>query len=462
MAQYPMKPIFLIAFIIVVTLLTPTFQRTAKTEGSDENGSITESPSPYLFVWAGDQDGKDSDFLTIIDARPSEPTYGQVVASLPVGKRSSFPHHTEYEFPAGSTLFANGWGAGSTFILDLSDPRKPRLAGKFTDVQDYSFPHSYARLPSGNILATFQVKKKGFEPPGALVELDSHGKFVRASSADVAGFDKKLLWPYSLLAIPEIDRVVTTCTEMGLPKWALPRSHGSSTHEHTLTDTHHIQIWSLKELRLLATIPLSPPPGSKVHLNPAEPRILRDGTVYVNTFNCGLYRVLGLDGSNPRTEFVYSFPGAGSGHECAVPVVYEKFWIQTDPSLPGLVALDVSDPAKPVEVSRLVFDKRFSKSHWVSADRRSNRLVVTGNNLSWVLIVNIDRETGKLSLDETFKENGATQPGLDFKRSSWPHGNTGDAFVHGALFGPSSSPTVKEGSDDQRFERIVKQLSFPE
>lgn len=120
-----------------------------------------------------------------------------------------------------------------------------------------------------------------------------------------------------------------------------------------------------------------------------------------------------------------------------MPVVFEKFWIQTDPSLPGLVALDTSHPAKPVEVSRLVFDKQFPKSHWVAADRRSNRLVVTGNNLSWVLIVNIDRETGKLTLDETFKEKGATQPGLDFNRQTWPHGNTGSAWVHGALFGPT-------------------------
>ena len=432
-----MKPIFAIGFLIVASLLTPTIQGAFKLGAIDETGFIAESPSPYLFVWAGDEDGKDSDFLAIIDARPSEPTYGQIVATLPVGIRSTYPHHTEYEFPAGSILFANGWGAGRTFMLDLKDPRKPRLAGQFTDIKDYSFPHSFARLPNGNVLGTFQVKKKGYEPPGALVELDGLGRFVRARSADVTGLDKKLLWPYSLLVVPEMDRVVTTSTEMGLPKWALPHSPGSPTHEHTYTDTHHVQIWSLKGLRLLATVPLPARPEGKVNLNPAEPRMLPDGTVYVNTFNCGLYRLLGLAGSNPRAEFVYSFPGAGSGKECGVPVVYENFWIQTDPSLPGLVALDITNPAKPVEVSRLVFDERFIKSHWIAADRRSNRLVVTGNNLSWVLIVNIDRKTGKLTLDETFKEKGATQVGLDFNRPNWPHGNTGSAFVHGALFGPT-------------------------
>ena len=393
--------------------------------------------SPYLFIWAGDEDSKDPDFLAVIDARPGEPTFGQVIATLPVGANNTFPHHVEYEFPETSELFANGWGAGRTFVIDLRKPTQPKLSSTFTDVDGYSFPHSYARLPNGNVLATFQVKKKGYEPPGALIELNRNGRIVRSSSADVVGFDKKMLWPYSLTVLPKINRVVTTSTEMGLPKWALPQSHNSSTHAHTFTDTHHIQIWSLKDLRLLATTPLPPPPGSKANLNPAEPRLLADGTLYVNTFNCGLYRVLDLEGSNPKAEFVYSFPGADKpGLECGVPVVFGKFWIQTDPSLPGLIALDVSNPATPVEAARLVLDKRFSKPHWVAADRTGGRLVVTGNNLSWVLVVNINGITGKLTIDETFKERNKDHPGIDFNRTQWPHGETGPAFVHGALFGP--------------------------
>ena len=396
------------------------------------------TPSPYLFVWTGDDDEKDSDFLVVIDAQPSSPTFGEIVATLPVGVKATSPHHTEYEFPVGSILFANGWGAGRTFIIDLNNPRKPRLAGQFTQTPDYGFPHSFARLPNGNVLATFQVKSKGYEPPGGLVELTARGEVVRASSADVPGIEnKKLLWPYSLTVLPQIDRVVSTSTEMGLPGWASPQSHGTPKHEHTLTDTNLIQIWSLKDLRLLATIPLPPSPNGKAQLNPAEPRLLPDGTLYVNTFNCGLYRVVGLDGSDPKAEFVYSFPGAGTKFECAVPVVLGKFWIQTDPSLPGLIALDVSNPAKPVEVSRLIFDKRFEKTHWVAADRSAARVVVTGNNRSWVLIANVDMKTGKLTLDESFRGKGADHPGIDFDRPSWPHGTTGKGVVHGALFGPT-------------------------
>ena len=102
-------------------------------------------------------------------------------------------HHTEYEFPARAALFANGRAAGRTFIFALRNPRTPKVAGHFTQAGDYAFPHSFARLPNGNVFATFQVKRKGFAPPGGLVELDARGRLVRASRADVPGFDKYLL-----------------------------------------------------------------------------------------------------------------------------------------------------------------------------------------------------------------------------------------------------------------------------
>ena len=428
-----MKPLPI--FLIVATLFSPSTQATLAQDKRPVDEARTTSP--YLFVWTADEDKKHSDFLTVIDAQPSSRTYGEVVATLPVGVRNTSPHHTEYEFPAGKILFANGWGAGKTFLIDLKNPRKPRLAGQFTQTLDYGFPHSFARLPNGNVLATFQVRGMHFKPPGGLVELDSRGGFVRASSADVPSIDnKKLLWPYSLTVLPQIDRVVSTSTEMGLPSWASFK-HGPAEHQHTYTDTNHIQIWSLKDLKLLATIPLPTPPTGNAQLNPAEPRILPDGTVYVNTFNCGLFRVLGLEGSDPKAEFVYSFPGAGTKFECGVPVVVGKFWIQTDPSLPGLVVLDVSDSAKPVEVSRLILDERFEKPHWVAADRSSSRVVLTGNDRSWILIVNIDRDTGKLIVDESFRAKGADVPGIYFDRQRWPHGSSGKAVVHGAVFGPT-------------------------
>ncbi|MGH9908330.1 MAG: TPR end-of-group domain-containing protein [Pyrinomonadaceae bacterium] len=317
-----MKPILITSSLIIAILSAPSTlwinQGINQAVFGQEKRPESATPSSYLFVWTGDDDQKDSDFLAVIDALPSSPTYGEIIATLPVGVRATSPHHTEYEFPAGANLFANGWGAGRTFIIDLNNPKKPSLAGQFTHTTDYGFPHSFARLPNGNVLATFQVKRKSYEPPGGLVEL-----------------------------------------------------------------------------------------------------------------------TLGLEGLDPKVEFVSSFPGAGTKFECGVPVVVGKFWIQTDPSLPGLIALDISNPAKPVEVSRLVFDNRFEKTHWIAADRSASRVVVTGNDRSWVLIVNIDKTTGTMTLDENFKARGADHPGIDFDRPRWPHGTTGKGVVHGALFGPT-------------------------
>ena len=380
----------------------------------------------HLFVWAGDADEEDSDFLAVIDARRSEPTYGQVVATLPVGMRATMPHHTEYEFPSGDTLFANGWAAGRTFLLDLGDPLNPRLVGQFDGVESYSFPHSFARLPNGHVLAVFQARGDRYAPPGGLVELDTRGRGIRAASAATEEIDSTLTWPYSLVVLPEIDRVVTTNSDMGLPPFDVWEYH----------DTYHVQIWSLSDLRVLATVALPEGEQGPYHIAPAEPRVLADGTVYVNTFSCGLYRVDGLASDRPTAAFVYAFPGSLSDKtECGVPVVHHNYWIQTVPALPGLIALDVSDPARPVEVSRLVLDETYSRPHWLAVDRAANRLVVTQDAASWVLIVDLDPNTGGLTIDETFGDDSVGRPGVDFNRTSWPHGETGGAVVHGALFG---------------------------
>lgn len=390
--------------------------------------SIPSGESAFLFVWAGDQDARDSDFLAVIDARRSEPTYGHVLATLPVQATGTMPHHTDYEYPANDTLFANGWVAGRTFLIDLNNPLDPKLAGEFTDAAGYRYPHSFAQLPNGHRLVTFQSTGDRYAPPGGLVELDARGRAIRSASAATPEIDSALTWPYSLAVLPEIDRVVTTSADMGMPPW----------DEWVWHDTYHVQVWSLDELALLVSVPLPEVKGQRYHFAPAEPRVLADGTVYVVTFSCGLYRLDGLESDRPEATFVHAFPGGELGSECFVPVVYGDYWIQTVPALPGLIVLDVSDPDEPVEVSRLILDDRFAMPHWVAADRASGRVIVTGAGQSWVLMLDFDEEAGALSIDGDFRDSGAEQPGVSFDRVDWPHGETGAAIVHGALFMPAS------------------------
>ena len=74
--------------------------------------------------------------------------------------------------------------------------------------------------------------------------------------------------------------------------------------EWGFNDTNHVQIWSLHDLRLLATIPLPEVDDAAYHIEPAEPRILQDGTVYVNTFSCGSGPELGSAGGYRRRLIV--------------------------------------------------------------------------------------------------------------------------------------------------------------
>ena len=83
----------------------------------------TQVAPSYLLLWAGDADGKASDFLAVIDAAPASPHYGSIVASMPTGTAGTQPHHTELEMPANGHLLANGFLAGRTWLFELSRSR---------------------------------------------------------------------------------------------------------------------------------------------------------------------------------------------------------------------------------------------------------------------------------------------------------------------------------------------------
>jgi hypothetical protein len=384
-----------------------------------------QRPAPYLYVWAGDADSVDSDFLAVIDVRPGSPTYARVVSTLPVGARATVPHHTEHQLENDRLLFANGFGAGRTFRFDLTRPDRPRLLGSFTELGGFGFPHSFVRLPGGHLLATFQGRGASNIPPGGLVELDREGGLVRATSARAPAIDSSHMRPYSLAVLPAIDRVVSTSTDMLADFGA------------------HLQIWRLSDLALLQTLEL---PATREndghahdasmkarreehHLFPGEPRVLSDGrTVLLATFTCGFYRVADIDGPNPQVDFLRAF----GGENCAVPVLIGSLWIQTIPDEHALVTLDVTDSARPREISRLVFDSTFSP-HWLALDEGGARLVVNDGK-ERIFLVKLDRSTGGLVIDPSFRNAAATAPGVSFARDRWPHGASGAAVPHGSVF----------------------------
>ena len=239
--------------------------------------------------------------------------------------------------PADGQLFANGFATGQSFVFDLANPTRPRIVKQFGDVEGYAHPHSFLRLPNGNVLATFQMRHEaGKMSPGGLVELTPAAAPVRSSSADAPGIDPSLR-VYSGSIVPAFDRIVTTTTDMDVDSAA----------------SRNLQVWRLADLRLLHTIALPDGPGGNEGLLTAEPRLMADGkTLLVSTFNCGLYLMDGLASDAPSARLVASFPQKKDTN-CAIPVIAGHYYLVTVPAWSALVCLDISNPAAPREVSRV-------------------------------------------------------------------------------------------------------------
>ena len=369
----------------------------------------------YLFAWTGDEKGEGNDFLAVIDADPGSPSYGKLITTVGTDQKTVRIHHTEYVMPASGLLFANDHDVGRTFIFDVNDPLHPTVKTSFTDMAGYMHPHSFVRLPNGNVIATFQHKHHGRDSgqlgaTGGLVEIDDDGKVVRSVSTADPAFPDALLMPYGVAVLPAQDRIVST---------------NSSMHDPDLLSGVTYQVWRLSDLKLLKTAYFDPGAGHYAHIAPEEPRVAADGSVYVQTLGCGIERITGLTGE-PVARLIHTFPG----NWCGVPTIVGKFLIQSVPVIHGLIALDISNPDRPKEVSRLSLSEGFD-AHWTGWDAKTKRLVTTGSE-NRVFLVKLS-DSGVLTVDEAFKDESG-KPGFDMANRQWPHGWTGTGKPHGVVF----------------------------
>jgi hypothetical protein len=387
------------------------------------------SPPHFLFAWAGDTTGAGEDFIAVIDAAPDSPTYGKLVASAASGIHSQQVHHTEYWMPASGLLFANDHKAGKTVVMDLRDPLHPHVHATFGDLEGFSHPHSFLRLPNGHVLASFQVEghmdhanapmvmpitDPGSQPGvhGGLVEIDDEGHAVRSTSTADPARPDDLLMAYSLLPLPDIDRVVVTNSSM--------RDEDKTGHTY--------QIFRLHDLKWLSTNDFDAPPGRYGEVNPEEARRGADGAVYVQTVGCGIERVTNVASDHPVSKLVWQFPGSF----CGVPSIVSHYLIQSVPILHAIVVLDIKDGAHPVEVGRVTLDA-ILWPHWTGYDASTHRLAVTGYRENRLFMLKFDPESGALAIDQAFHDDRGN-PGFDLDNRTWPHGWTGSAIAHGVVF----------------------------
>ena len=381
----------------------------------------------YLFVWAGDDAKKESDFLAVLDADPKSPHYGQPVASVAVPGPSGTPHHTEATMPADGFLLANAFESGRTMLFDLHDPLHPSLATSFGDLDGYMHPHTYIRLENNHVLASFQYHggHEAKSDGGGLVEFTEHGHVIRSGSALDPAAKGELIRPYSLVALPALDRVVSTNTAM---------------HDKD-GDSRTVQMWRLSDLKLLRTLVLPPGPHGSEQKNPGEPLPLSDGkTVLIHTFSCGLYGLDSAETDHPSVRYLKTF----DGDECGVPLRIGHYWVATLTSAHTVAAYDISDLAHIREVSRITFDDK-QKPHWISPDGDNHRIILNSGEYGEhrLFMINFDPQTGALTLDKTFRDPGSDKTGVSMDGKSWPHGFKGDAYPHGTVFSRPAPVTQK-------------------
>ena len=328
-------------------------------------------------------------------------------------------HHTEYTMPESGMLFANDHDVGRTFIFDVRDPLQPKIATSFTDMAGYMHPHSYVRLPNGNVLATFQHAHAAHSEgqtgtSGGLVEIDDRGNVIRSASNADRAFPDALLMPYGLVVVPKLDRVVST---------------NSSMHLDDIFSGNTYQVWRLSDLKLLETAYLDVGANRYGQISPQEPRLGPDGSIFVQTLGCGIERITQIQTPAPRSQLVHTFPG----NWCGVPTIVGHYLVQSVPAIHGLIVLDIANAAKPTEVSRLTLSDSY-RPHWTAWDAKAQRLIVTSSNnpADRLYLLKLDAATGALAVDDAFRDQDG-RTGFSFAERAWPHGWKGAGIPHGAV-----------------------------
>lgn len=390
--------------LALLLLVAPTW---AQAQGSPANRR------QYAYVWAGAADSTQSDFLAVVDVTQTGTRYGGIIATVPVNA-VTMAHHIE--MASRTMLLANGFESGQTFRFEVQNPAHPTLASSLAVPDSLAHPHSFVRLPNGHVLATYQYHRHNHSRPGGLAEHDGKGDVVRWKTAEDPAVDE-FVRPYSLVVMPALDRVVSTGVDM----------HGQGK-------SRVVQVWRLSNLTLIKSIVLPNGPRGDEGWQTFEPRILADDrTVIVSTLQCGLYRIDGLEGDDPTASHIYTF----DDQRCDMPAVIGRYWIQTLSTTHAIVTLDVSDPARPVEVARLDLGAD-NRPHWIAVEPGGNRMLLTGyRGLQFrLLMLRLDSATGAVAVDTAFREDDSAESGINFNRPRWSQPGIGVARPHGAIFAP--------------------------
>ncbi|MBE9375359.1 hypothetical protein IQ251_12975 [Saccharopolyspora sp. HNM0983] len=234
-----------------------------------EPKSADGKPKQWLLVWAGDENIADTavddvqdlpgslaepvnkvknalpgpDFLAVIDATEGSPTYGQVANTATVGPLvENEPHHMQYVWHKGDTIFAGALFGAVTYAFDATDLPNITLKGQSlpTQTPGGSVPDAYWTLEDGTAYGTYMggpiapgphayangdvQMSNGFAgSPGEVVRFDENGEVLSETPAATPQGDNEKLCenlpqlgkpscanPHGIQAREDLDTLVTS------------------------------------------------------------------------------------------------------------------------------------------------------------------------------------------------------------------------------------------------------------
>ncbi|WP_235878640.1 hypothetical protein [Saccharopolyspora karakumensis] len=544
-----------------------------------EKSTSDGKPKEWLVVWAGDENIADTavadvrnlpgslaggtgkvanalpgpDFLAIIDATKGSPGYGQVVNTVTVGPLvENEPHHMQYVWHKGDTIFAGALFGAATYAFDVTSLPNVKLKGISlpTQTPGGSVPDAYWTLKDGTAYGTYMGGPVAPGPyrysdgsvhlgngfagsPGEVVRFDENAKVLSESPAATPGGDNEKLCdnlprigtptcanPHGIQAREDLNTLVTAdYTEprniiLDPVKAPSPYLRRPTVRTWDISDRNHPK---LKAVSYLPNGPRSDPkdplhqesravmettvtnlPGHKgafaqtmqggaVFYTPditaPEPhwrQVFDDGAAVVNfdeandrnggSSNGGwiqtspddrfLYRAIqgraaGTFGEDDpgTTGGVYTLDiqklvNAGDDFQCNIDTIAESEHGGAEADCPTVAGTTPINPGKAAGGPHwggydnfvLGPDGKYTETQTPGRLAVSNYFVARSGNDGDHKVNMIDLgPDGKVSLDDTFRDEVTGEPGVNFNRRSWPHGEFGNAKPHSELFVVSDS-----------------------
>lgn len=223
-----------------------------------------QTPENVMYVWYGDNDLRDADFVATVNFDPNSANYGKVISVSPLkgtGAKGNEPHHIgivkETNQLVVGGLLSLLKNQDEVFFYNISNPLNPVYTRSF-NVPMSSTTDEFLSLPNGNFLVTMMGGMGGGQP-GRVAEFDKNGKLLAEWPVKPPATDFN---PHGISVRPERDLMVT-CDFV----------NPISTITGDLMFPNKVRVWKLSNRTITKTISL-PDAGATmdIQLVPKDPQ----------------------------------------------------------------------------------------------------------------------------------------------------------------------------------------------